>query len=262
MMSADLIQTLWIGPALGSMEQMCLTSFVRHGHRVRLFTYGPVKNVPSGVEVAAATEIPPWSAAFRTRDGGYANFADVFRYKLLAERGGWWVDCDVVCVRPWQVAQPTLAASTEEKDHGRIANVFVLRAPAGSELMRACFAAANALGEEKFIFAHTGPFLLNRLVREAHLEHILASPGRFAPVPWNAVQYFAVTRPFLRHVFHLKNLVRRRHLVPRFSSETIGVHLWSGMWAQAELDRDRPLPATSLYAQYRRQYAPSPAFAG
>ena len=43
------IGTLWVGKELSWLEQLCLASFVDHGHRVKLFTYDKVQNVPDGV---------------------------------------------------------------------------------------------------------------------------------------------------------------------------------------------------------------------
>lgn len=40
--------------------------------------------------------------------GSLAVFADWFRYRLLAERGGLWVDTDVVCLRPFDHAGPEI----------------------------------------------------------------------------------------------------------------------------------------------------------
>lgn len=254
-MNHAVVQSLWIGPRLGTMERICLTSFRSHGHRVRLFTYGPVENVPEGVELAPAEEILPWTAAFRTHDGSYANFSDLFRYHLLVNHGGWWVDCDVLCLRPWLVERETVICSTDEAKYGRTANVFVLRAPPGDRVMAQCVEECALLGDRRFIFAHTGPYLMDRVIKLIGGTHLLAPPEMFAPVPWNSAGYLVVSRPFIRHIFHLKNLLRRRHLVPRFTPRTVGIHLWSGMWRMSGMDRDGVHPRSSLYASFRRKYS-------
>ncbi len=96
---SDAIQSLWIGSALSTMERLSLTSFVAAGHNVHLYTYDDVAGVPEGVELRDANAILPRSRIFRYAEhdtvSGFSNF---FRYKLLLERGGWWVDTDVVCL--------------------------------------------------------------------------------------------------------------------------------------------------------------------
>ena len=41
---SNIIQSLWIGEELSVMEQLCLSSFVKNGHEVHLYTYEDVKN--------------------------------------------------------------------------------------------------------------------------------------------------------------------------------------------------------------------------
>ena len=49
-MSLPIVASLWIGGRLSFLEQVCLKSFVDHGHRTILYTYGAVAGVPDGVE--------------------------------------------------------------------------------------------------------------------------------------------------------------------------------------------------------------------
>ena len=99
----DTIQGLWIGPELSVMEQLCISSFLAHGHEFHLYVYADVRNVPSGTVVRDGNDILHESFIFRYRENGsLAGFANYFRYDLLLRRGGWWVDLDVVCLRPFQ----------------------------------------------------------------------------------------------------------------------------------------------------------------
>jgi hypothetical protein len=97
------IGTLWIGGALSYLEQLCLKSFVDAGQHIRLYTYGPVGNVPDGVEVADASRILPLTTILRhTRTGSPAPQADRFRYHMLAQCDRTiWADTDAYCVRPF-----------------------------------------------------------------------------------------------------------------------------------------------------------------
>ena len=91
------VQTVWIGP-LTTLERMALASYVAHKHEVHLYTYAPV-DAPPGVCVLDGREILPESEIFTYAGESYAGFADMFRWKLLLERGGWWVDTDTICLR-------------------------------------------------------------------------------------------------------------------------------------------------------------------
>lgn len=78
-----------------------MASFIANGHEVRLHVYDEPANVPRGVSLADASEVLPRQHLFAHRQSGsFALFADWFRYRLLLERGGLWVDTDVVCLKP------------------------------------------------------------------------------------------------------------------------------------------------------------------
>src|SRR4051812_10885773 len=89
------INGLWIGQ-LSPLEQLCIRSFIVQGHPYHLYTYDALDNVPAGVTLQDAGQILPKSLIFRNQlgkgKGSVAAFSDLFRYKLLLERGGWWVD--------------------------------------------------------------------------------------------------------------------------------------------------------------------------
>ncbi len=96
-----IIQSLWIGADLSNVEKLCVKSFLDHGHEFHLYTYGHIGGVPKGAVIKDANEILPEREIFRNNRGGFANFSDWFRYTLLNKRGNFWVDMDVVCIRPF-----------------------------------------------------------------------------------------------------------------------------------------------------------------
>jgi len=100
-MDTVIIQSLWIGQGITNNERLCMRSFLHHGHSFHLYVYEPITGIPAGVEIRDANEIIPAEKVFRDLRGTYASFADWFRLKLLYQRGGWWVDTDVVCLQPF-----------------------------------------------------------------------------------------------------------------------------------------------------------------
>src|SRR4051812_44012710 len=93
------------------MEQLAIRSFLHHGHEFRLYTYQPVENLPPGTVELDAAEILPASAIFESASHKtFAGFSNFFRYKLLLEKGGWWVDSDVVCLVPFDFPTPYVFA--------------------------------------------------------------------------------------------------------------------------------------------------------
>jgi len=102
MVSTDYqIAALWMEGPLSFLEQLCLKSFVAAGHHVKLYHYGPLQNVPDGIELADANEVLS-RANFLTheRTGSPALHSDLFRYNLLQKNDRTiWADTDAYCIK-------------------------------------------------------------------------------------------------------------------------------------------------------------------
>ena len=102
-----IVNGLWISPdgkPLSNLERLCIYSFCANGHDFHLWTYGDLPNIPRDtspgkVEVRDANEILPARKMFFVKKS-LAGFCDWFRWELMARFGGWYVDMDMVCLRP------------------------------------------------------------------------------------------------------------------------------------------------------------------
>ena len=117
-MALPIIQSLWIGGSLSKIEQLCINSFLKNNHEFHLYTYGEVQNIPEGTTVKDANEIINSSEIFTYNGGSYAGFADWFRWELLYKKGGFWVDTDVICIKPIDSA-PYTSSSSKSKGFGK-----------------------------------------------------------------------------------------------------------------------------------------------
>lgn len=129
---STLVQTLWIGPELSTLERLSLASFLAHGHEVHLYAYADVGNVPEGVILKDANEVIPEAEVFTYHRGSYAGFADRFRHELMYRTGAFWVDADVICLKPFEFEDAWVFGREESDALG----ASVLRFPAGHEVPR------------------------------------------------------------------------------------------------------------------------------
>ncbi|MEP6021422.1 MAG: hypothetical protein ABJ251_23360 [Paracoccaceae bacterium] len=101
------IATLWIGGRLSWLEQLCLKSFADAGHKITLYSYSPIDNIPEGVLAGDANDIYPGEPMLRhARTGSPAIHADMWRLHLLAKTDAIWVDADMYCYRPFTTDSP------------------------------------------------------------------------------------------------------------------------------------------------------------
>ena len=156
-------QSFWAGKSLGPYEMLCLRSFIDHGHSLDLYTFETNLRAPAGVRLRDAAEILSPEEFFVYEDGpgkgSPAVFANLFRYKLLAEKGGWWVDTDVLCLLDEIPAFTEFFAAEDDT----LINVAIMRFPPGHPLMVRCLEEARRMGRA-VRWGDTGPYLFTRLV--------------------------------------------------------------------------------------------------
>lgn len=139
-----IIQSLWIGNRLENLELLTLKSFVACGHEFHLYLYDTLETpIPKGVKVKDANDIIPKDKVFSYKNkneyghgkGSFAGFSDIFRYKLLYEKGGWWVDMDVTCLKPLDIIEPYFF-----RKHGSFLVINnMIKCPPKSPFMKVCY---------------------------------------------------------------------------------------------------------------------------
>ena len=68
-MSGPVVQSLWIGNRLSTLERLAIASFLANGHEYHLYGYGDVQGVPRGVTLKDGNAILPESRLFTYSDG-------------------------------------------------------------------------------------------------------------------------------------------------------------------------------------------------
>jgi mannosyltransferase OCH1-like enzyme len=231
------VQGLWVGAELSVMEQMAIASFLMNGHEYHLYVYGDVKNIPAGTVLKDASEVLPSSMIFQYRDfKSYSGFSNFFRYKLLLERGGWWVDTDMICLRPFEF-EATYVFSSEVSDGQEVINSGAIRTPAGSPAMAYAWQTCREKNIEKLVWGETGPRLIGEAVRRYSLENFVQPSGVFCPIgyaDWDKVLEPVEGWPF--------------------DKNTYALHLWNEMWRRTGSDKNQTYHPQCLYEELKKKY--------
>lgn len=205
-------QSFWHGEWLPLYQQLALKSFIDHGHRFILYSYDDVA-VPDGVELADAAAILPRERLFLYREGvGRANasgFSDLFRFRLLHQHGGWWVDTDVICL---SATVPDVETYLGLQD-ARLVGTAILRLPSQSHVTRALWEAADRAGTE-ISFGEIGPGLMTRVANALVPDGIRPQAEVY---PLGPMQMLEVLRPS-----------KREELRARLAGAPF-LHLWNEM---------------------------------
>jgi hypothetical protein len=176
----NIVHGLWIGTEFSCVELLCMHSFLAHGHEFHLWVYNkPQTQLPSAVVLEDAALIIPAEKVFNYSNkdqfghgkGSYAGFSDIFRYKLLYEKGGWWTDMDVVCLKKLDFFEPYIFRTHHElKAVGNL-----LKCPSGSELMKRCFEKAIVQVTAENRDWNLPVCILNDTISELNLESSIRS---------------------------------------------------------------------------------------
>ncbi|WP_143019568.1 tetratricopeptide repeat protein [Mesorhizobium qingshengii] len=199
------------------------TSMRAAGHPVRVWSYAPEKLeflVPHGIEVRNADDVMPRALFDRIVAGSEIRyFSDIFRYALLYEHGGLWMDSDVILLRPFPFCGNhffNLQWRGAHKGHFICGNVMY--AKPFSRHLRALYEMSlerfhEARGKQ---FGDIGPKLLSDYIASdagAELREWVFSPMFFNTIDWTEIDRFE--KPIDELAEYLND------------ERVFGIHLWT-----------------------------------
>lgn len=240
MNSNTIIQGLWMGSDLSAMERLCISSFLKKGHRFHLYTYEKVGRVPAGTEIFDANSILPASRIFRYQNGSLAGFANFFRYKLLLEKGGWWVDMDTICLRFFDFSEEYVFGSHSQRDGATVVCSGIIKAPKSSAFCDYAWRVCQTKDPQRLAWGETGPLLTTEAVERLGLQQYVANVSTFCPVHG-----------------HVWEQMFDADIVHEFDEGTYAVHLWNELWRRERLDKDAQYPSGCLYERLKATYLDS-----
>lgn len=226
MSNSETAHFFWHGRPLSVYERACMASFVQKGFTVHLWCFDPLE-VPTGVVRRDAAEILPRSDLGKYTQGGMkANitaFSDAFRFTLLSKEPGWWLDADVICLRP--AGDFTALASGKNivcgREDNKTISVGVLHIPDAS--LQHTLLEELATSGTDFPWAYIGPGLLTRVLTRLNMQGVALPPQAFYPVSYLApllALHPDKTEEMDRlcqgaYTYHLWNEILRRLAIPK-----------------------------------------------
>jgi len=241
-MNTETIQSLWVGNRLSLMEQLSLRSFLAQGHTYHLYVYGDIVDVPHGILLKDANTILPASRVFKNKGlDTYAAFSDFFRYRLLLMNGGWWVDTDMICMKPFAFPSDYVFSSEHEyvpdQPIREMINSGAIKAPKGSLALNYAWETCLSKDPETAGWDDFGPTVTAETVNKFSLHNYVQPAVTFCPIPhWDVMTMVAPGGNI------------------DVSEDTYAIHLWHELWRQAGISGDAQFPATSLYEKLKKLY--------
>lgn len=263
-------QFLWIGPQLSPVEQLALCSFRDLGWETILYVYEEIENVPEGITVSNGEEILPSNAIFENSFSEapgktFTTFSNLFRLELLARKGGWWFDADMVALtgpeRYNELNHLYVGSTWEIHWHECAINCAMFAMPDDFIIGQMRNEALELFEKRDLKFGESGPHLLQRTLEQNSLNDCIAPFWEFCPYPWRQIQTacFTDNAGLLKNTLRLgKHLVRER-IDPDFRSGrvrrgTTAVHLHNEIWRRAGLSKSGPFHPLSFVGRAMRRH--------
>mgnify|MGYP001551932884 FL=1 len=238
------IQSLWIGGQLSKVEQLCIQSFIDHGHEFHLYAYEQITNAPQGTQLHNAREIIGEDAIFTYKNGwgkgSVSGFADWFRLLMIQKNGGWWVDMDIICLKKFDFAADIIFCSSFEGEYGQLVNNCVFKAPGDSQFVTYCLDQIALIDMKTMGFGLAGPFLFQKAVKELQLENNMLPYQYFNPISWRNVNELILGK--MSRTNQVKEILRpllKPGTMPgrKIGPESYTVHFWNEVWKTGKLDK-------------------------
>ena len=239
----------WFGRPLSAFQWACLSSFVRRGHELRPHVYEHME-VPAGVMPVDASKTLPRSELFFianpfTGNADVGPFSDLFRYKLLLDQGGWYVDVDTIClaedypddIRAW-------AQENEKVERRVVINGAQMCMPPGDPLAAELYAQCRAVGHTSERREDWGPNLLTRVIVDLGLPpNQFGTTESFYPVDW--ISAFILMLP------------QYRNEIARRASNALFLAAYQSFFLYCGVDLARTPPSGSYLRETYETLAPS-----
>lgn len=238
--AAPVINMFWAYGDLSKLERLGVASFVVQGYKVKLWTYGKLTNAPKGVVLADANEILPEGRVFKNQTGSYASFSDLFRYKLLNERGGVYVDADIIALSgSYRFEQPLLVTERQDDSNNVVITNCIISNPfpARGNIIDLAYAVADRFPPAQITWGEIGPQLMTTLLLlQVNHGYEIKGPDFVNPFKfWNCPGA----------------LLSADSKLPE---ETQFLHCYSSWWDRTGTDKNMSYPAGSLMAEFEAKF--------
>ena len=256
------IQSLWIGGELSNLEILSMKSFLHNNHNYYLYTYNNIPNVPEGVIVKDGNDILPESEIFRYKNGSVSAFSNVFRYKMIFDKGGYWVDTDLICLKYFDFTDEYILSCEPINGYQQSKlNPCIMKAPRLSipmfEGFKICLNNKQNVLDGKIEW-DLGPSSLLNVVKNLNLIDYV-KPWKvfnlFEPSDWYAgILSSKKVKDFTqKHNFNVKHLYYND--INSLPKENYAVHFYNEIWRNSEgLNKNYKFEEGCLYEQLKEKY--------
>ena len=217
------VRSFWFGTPLTWICDLTMNSYMSQGHQFELYTYDDIP-VPEGVQLRDANEIIPESESFQMMNsidgvrGRYSTFSNIFRYKLIHDKGGMWADLDSICIKPIKLEENIeLVFATERTKVGmEINNCNIYASKSGHPLLKNLYTSAISMNKTSLSHLSFNKQFILEMMDEMSIDwtSVVAPINWFCPIPWYDIhQIFLQT-----HDYSIESIIKQSYSIHLFNN--------------------------------------------
>ncbi len=196
------VNGFWIGE-LGEIQYECINSWEKNGYEFKLW------NEKDYHEIVDSDE-------YFTYQHGHSKgtpiaFSNLFRSELLYQRGGLYVDLDMLCLKPYEFNRRFVFS--EQIDSGwdyHVATCIIYSESSGEQIFKDWANRIRKIGENS-THGDLGPNLITPLVEQYGYEDYVLPKKYFCSVDWQSYE----------DVF-------------TYDGDSYGIHLFTSLWNEED----------------------------
>ena len=233
------VSSFWDGE-LSLLEKLCITSFVRQGVTYNLYVYDAPAELPPGVILKDAAAILPRDKVFRYSAGEFnlgsiAGFTNLFRYTVIHQLGGWWIDTDVCLLSPFAFKEDETYYEESSQTEPFYVSTSCFKAMSNSAVMAECLRRFGEKDVTRVVHGETGPRLLTDSILSLGKQNLVLDNHQVMPVPWWDWQRLFYDESLSLNGCH-------------------AVHFWNAMITAGQLDKNSRFPGNAPFERLKRAY--------
>jgi hypothetical protein len=213
---------------LTDLEKYSIQSFLNTGYTFYLYTYDKVNGIPKGVKIIDGNEIMPAKDIFRLKKT-YLPFSDIFRYKMLYEKGNYWVDLDMISIKKLDFKEPFIFSSERTIQKGAykmkvkyVPNIGILKAHPKSDFYKELYEKClehhkKGINKDKIKYMR----ILRDMIDKYNYSKYVKKPSYFCHLDW----WYAKDAFLNKTKFKSKYGVSAKDVNSMFT-EPYTVHFW------------------------------------
>jgi len=224
----EIVNTLWIGDSLNELSRLAIKSWINLGYKVHLWIYDPV-NDPllenENIQLKDANEIHRLNVGDCVKQD-ILPFSDLWRYKLLYNRGGIWLDADMVLLQRINnddiiiSSEYTMRSGAYKSHRESVANIGVLKFNKNNLFLKELIDKIYD-SKRKAELCDNMRLFQKQIKNSGEYDNYVVAPRIYCPIPW-----WQCREQYYNKDYKMKYAVEtptNDYII----SSAYGIHLWN-----------------------------------